>query len=63
MAKIKITNCKAFGEMFKNLTPGSIHEVIEAPKEYKNSKIKGVWVMGVGEPVKVLDNEFEYVKE
>lgn len=55
--KIKITNCRAVGRQFENLTPGSIHEVIEPPAGYDNSR--GVWVMGVGEPVKVLFGEFE----
>ena len=59
--KIQITNCTATGKVFANLTPGSIHDVVETPEEYKNSKMAGVWVMGVGEPVKVLPQEFNII--
>lgn len=58
-AKIKITICRAFGPVFANLVPESIHEVIEAPEGYDNER--GVWVMGVGTPVKVLFGEFTEV--
>ena len=57
--KIQITHCSAMGSVFANLTPGSIHEVVETPKGENNSR--GVWVMGVGEPVKVLFSEFKEV--
>jgi hypothetical protein len=56
---IQITQCHAFGKVFANLTPGSIHEVITPPEEYKNDR--GIWVMGVGEPVKVLSDEFKII--
>lgn len=56
--KIKITFCNAQGGQFANLTPGSEHEVIDPPKGHKNDN-RGVWVMGVGEPVKVLKREYE----
>lgn len=59
-SKIQITQCGAVGEYFANLIPGSIHEVIAPPEDYKNDK--GTWVMGVGEPVKVLPNEFNIVE-
>ena len=59
--KIKITKCEAFGKHFDNLTPGSIHEVIDCPF-LDEGEIEGVWVMGVGEPVKVLTNEYETVQ-
>lgn len=55
--KIRITNCYARGAQFGNLTPNSQHEVVTLPDGYKNDA-KGVWVMGVGEPVKVLHDEF-----
>lgn len=59
--KIKINECRASGKQFENLKPNSIHQVIEAPKgEHSNN---GVWVMGIGEPVKVLDGEYTEVKE
>ena len=57
--KIQITECTAFGESFSNLTPGSIHDVIVPPETYKTDK--GTWVMGVGEPVKVLPSEFKFI--
>lgn len=61
--RIKIVSCDAFGPAFNNLKPGSVHKVIDTPSEEDDSK--GVWVMGVGEPVKVLLNEYEvvYLKE
>ncbi|GGB82740.1 hypothetical protein GCM10007424_23470 [Flavobacterium suaedae] len=59
--KIKITQCTASGEAFKNLTNGSVHDVVTPPEGYKND-YRGVWVMGVGEPVKVLNNEFEKIE-
>ncbi len=57
--KVKVTRCTANGKAFSNLTPHSIHEVVEPPKGYKND-LSGVWVMGVGEPVKLLNNEFTH---
>lgn len=57
--RIQITYCHAFGKEFSNLTPGSIHRVIPPPEEYKNDK--GIWVMGVGEPVKVLSDEYKKI--
>jgi len=60
--KIKITNCTANGRQFSNLIPGSIHDVIIPPKGYKNGD-RGYWVMGVGEPVLVLFNEFEFFND
>jgi len=60
--RIKITFCTASGRAFGNLIPGSEHDVLECPPEpYKNDN-SGVWVMGVGEPVKVLREEFVEVK-
>lgn len=55
--KVKIVNCTANGEKFENLTPGSVHSVVEPPEGYEND-LKGLWVMGVGEPVKLLNGEF-----
>ena len=59
--QIEITQCLAVGPQFANLVPGSIHDIIEAPAGHNNTG--GVWVMGVGEPVKVLFAEFTYVKQ
>lgn len=55
--QIKITHCTAVGRCFANLTPNSVHDTIPTPKGEKEDN-KGVWVMGIGEPVKVLNNEF-----
>lgn len=58
--KVKITNCHAGSPQFKNLVPDSIHEIVAPPKEYEDKK-SWVWVMGVGEPVRILDEEYELV--
>lgn len=55
--KIKVTKCTAYGKVFSNLLPDSEHEVVTPPQGYKNDH-SGVWVMGVGEPVKLLTVEF-----
>lgn len=57
--QIKVTHCKAVGAQFANLKDGSIHTIINPPYEYDNKR--GEWVMGVGEPVLVLTNEFTYI--
>ena len=57
--QIKVVRMTAFGPAFANLTPGSVHDVIEPPVG-KDSK-KGVWVMGRGEPVLLLFDEFVYL--
>ena len=59
--RIRITNCRAFGPEFKNLLPGSIHETIKPPKGENNKD--GVWVMGAGVPVKVLNGEFVTIEK
>jgi hypothetical protein len=58
---IQITHCTAMGGAFSNLIPGSKHLIIPAQHSHYNSAT-GVWVMGKGEPVKVLSNEFIFVK-
>lgn len=55
--RIKITNCYATGRQFANLVADSEHDIIETPKGQKIDN-RGVWVMGVGEPVKILNDEF-----
>lgn len=57
--RIKITYCNGFGDEFKTLTPGSIHDVVEPPTGANESR--GLWVKGVTEPVLVLFNEFEFI--
>lgn len=57
--KIKIQNFQGFSSEFVNLTEGSVHEVIEVPEEFSHRKdIKGVWVWGITEPVRVLPEEY-----
>ena len=57
---IRITPCNVNNPQFKNLTPGSIHRIVMPPENYINGD-KGVWVMGIGEPVKVLNQEFNFI--
>lgn len=57
--RIKITRCNAAGDIFENLKPNSEHDVIAHPEGENNDN--GIWVMGIGEPVKVLDGEFNYI--
>lgn len=54
---VKITECIASGLQFEELTPGSIHRIVTPPNGEVNGD-RGVWVMGVGEPVKILFNEY-----
>ena len=56
--KIKVIHCEAFGKVFDNLIPNSEHIIIEPPFGYKNDKF-GIWVMGVGEPVRLLSHEYK----
>jgi hypothetical protein len=58
---IKIIHCNGFGEAFSNIKDGTIHAVVEHPEADKNND-KGVWVMGNGELIKVLNDEFEIIK-
>jgi len=55
--KVKVTICTAQGDKFSNLIPNSIHEVVTPPEGFKNDHT-GVWVMGVGDRVKLLPNEY-----
>lgn len=57
--RIRITRCEGVGRIFGNITSGSEHVAIDPPAG-KDDK-RGVWVMGVGEPVLVLHREFYYV--
>lgn len=60
-SKIKVTRCCAAGPAFENMTPDSIHDVIDTP--IGESGARGVWVMGVGEPVMLLYGEFNFIDE
>ena len=57
--KVKVVHCNAAGKVFAKFTPGSIHDIIEAPDGEDRSR--GEWVKGVGEPVLLLYDEFTYV--
>lgn len=59
--RIMVTDCKAFGEKFANITPGSKHDIVPPPTGQDNNR--GEWVMGVGEPVLLLAGEFIYIIE
>lgn len=57
--RIMVTDCKAFGKQFANITPGSYHDIVSPPPG--QSSERGEWVMGVNEPVLLLTGEFIYV--
>lgn len=57
--RIMVTDCKAVGSQFANLTPGSKHDIVPPPPGQNNKR--GEWVMGVGEPVLLLAGEFIYL--
>ena len=57
--KLKVIRCSGFGEAFENLKPGSIHDIINPP--FNEDRTRGEWVMGVGEPVLLIEGEFKYV--
>lgn len=57
---IEITFCTAQGSQFENLKRGTQHKVVTPPQGYTNDD-RGVWVMGVGEPVKVLNKEYKVI--
>ncbi len=59
--KVRITNFGGHSSTFANLTNGSEHDIVECPKEYKNKYANDVWVMGIGEPVRLLGNEYEEI--
>lgn len=53
------------GDRSLNLTPGSKHNVVEVPEEYKDkypNSIHTCWVQGNGEPIRLLYNEFDVDK-
>ena len=59
--RIKITNKpNVMNNAFDNCIIGSEHNVIPTPKGEKIDN-RGVWIQGVGEPIKLLTNEFEYI--
>lgn len=57
--RLRIRQVNAHGEQFIFLTPGSEHDIIAPPLGQNSSR--GEWVQGVGEPVLVLFEEFDYI--
>ena len=55
--RIKVIQCTAGSGSFANMIPKSIHKIVAPPEGYNNGD-RGVWVQGIGEPVKLLSNEF-----
>ncbi len=58
---IQVTQCQAVGKPFANLLTNTYHLVVTPPKGYCN-RSDGVWVQGVGKPVKLLNNEFNFIE-
>lgn len=56
MMKVLIINKPTGNPAFANLDIGTIHDIIPTPKNES-----GLWVMGVGEPVKLLQGEFRII--
>jgi hypothetical protein len=63
LPKVKIKLAIPVEGQKEHLAIGTVHEVIDAPKEHRNSKIPGIWVMGTAEPVKLLSAEYDFVNE
>lgn len=59
---VEVIVCGAAGPQWGNLKSGSVHQVVVPPDGYYNGD-RGVWVQGVGEPVKMLFDEFKVVSE
>ncbi len=57
--EIEITYCSAVGDAFSNCTSGSKHKLIEPPKDREDRS--EVWIMGVGEPIRLMDEEFKFI--
>lgn len=58
--RVEVIRCTAQGSQFNNLSPKSQHDVVTPPSPYKNDHT-GVWVMGIGEPVKLLRSEYKTI--
>lgn len=54
---VRIVKCEYYDDDNKNLSPGSIHKIIDAPENMK--EMPGVWVMGTTEPFRLIDGEYE----
>lgn len=54
--KVRINFCNAYSKAYSTITPGSVHEVLD---KRPLRGMAGVWVMGDGEPVYLLQSEYE----
>jgi hypothetical protein len=61
MKKVRIKNFKGCSSAFANIVNGSEHEVVECPQKYKERYWDSIWVMGLVEPVRLLDGEYEII--
>lgn len=63
--KILVLGCNAFGKIFENLPIGEIVDELECDKLSKNPR--GVWIMGNGEPIMLVNEngftEYELVSK
>lgn len=58
--KVRIFSCTASWAEREGLTPNSEHTIIETPANERIDS-NGVWVNGLTMPVKLLNNEFNYI--
>lgn len=62
MKQIQITeHFHAFGPEFEELKPGTLCTTVPAPEGQEN--LKGVWVMGKTEPVRLVRGEYIEVED
>jgi hypothetical protein len=61
--RVRIKKVNGGPGLFDNLTPGSEHDTVPVPEHQKHKNLSGVWVMGVGEPVRILPTEYEIIKD
>lgn len=59
--RLKVLHCVAYNPQFANCAKGTIHEVIPAPPGERENNQDGAWIMGVSEPVFLMDYEFKYL--
>jgi len=59
---VQVIECSLGSPIGDNLTPGSTHVVIDAPKGHKLTE-EGVWVEGAGDQAVLLNEEFKFITE
>ena len=66
IGKVKILECNGFGPQFENLPIGEVVDILDM-SDIDPSPNKGVWVMGNGEPVKLINDyrfrEYELISD